>query len=143
MTPFWFASLSNLALAETTTTLVEQNEKEILEAKAHEIISSQIDAFQKSDITTAYSFASPVIKSKFASAKIFGRMVESGYPMIWSPKEYKFLEFNFFNGSLIQRVLFVDSQNRIFMFDYELKQYQPDNWLINGVFLVQSAMSGA
>jgi len=133
----------NLGLAELPTKTSEKADLITLEAKAHKVISSQIGAFQKLDINTAYAFASPFIKSKFANAEIFGKMVRSGYPMIWAPKDYKFLDFNLFNGSLIQRVLFVDSQERIFVFDYELKKYSPDKWLINGVFPVQSSISGA
>ncbi len=132
----------NLGLAGVPTKKSEKASLIFLEAKAHKVISSQIDAFQKLDINTAYAFASPFIKSKFSNAEIFGEMVRSGYPMIWAPKDYKFLDFNFFNGALIQRVLFVDLQERIFVFDYELKKYSPGRWLINGVFSVQSSISG-
>ncbi len=143
LVPIFSITLASLAPAEVSTKTADQVELITLELKAHRVISSQIEAFQKLDIKTAYTFASPFIKSKFTNAEIFGEMVRSGYPMIWAPKDYKFLDFDFFNGSLIQRVLFVDSQERIFVFDYELKKYPPDRWLINGVFPVQSSISGA
>ena len=130
-------------LAEDSYETPKENELTSLKAKAHKIISSQIDAFRKSDIDEAYNFASPFIKSRFANAEIFGQMVKNGYPMIWSAKDYKFLEFTFFNGALVQRVLFMDSKERIFVFDYELRQYESETWLINGVFKVSSASSGA
>ena len=79
----------------------------------------------------------------FKNADIFGSMVKSSYPMIWAPKEFKFLEFTFFNESLIQRVLFIDKNERIFTFDYEIKIYGKDNWLINGVYQVKKSQSGA
>ena len=60
----------------------KENELISLKAKAHKIISSQIDAFRKSDIDEAYNFASPFIKSRFASAEIFGQMVKNGYPWL-------------------------------------------------------------
>ena len=107
------------------------------------IISSQINAFQNFDTKKAYSFASPFIKSKFSNADKFGSMVKSAYPMIWEPKEFKFLEFTLFNESLIQRVLFIDKNERIFMFDYEIKNYGQDEWLINGVYQVKKTSSGA
>lgn len=116
---------------------------ESLENKAQLIISSQINAFQNFDTNTAYSFASPFIQSKFTNHDIFGSMVKSAYPMIWEPKEFKFLEFTFFNESLIQRVLFIDKKERIFMFDYEIKNYGQDKWLINGVYQVKKSLSGA
>ena len=114
-----------------------------LEHKAQLIISSQINAFQSFDTNKAYSFASPFIQSKFNNADKFGSMVKSAYPMIWEPKEFKFLEFTLFNGSLIQRVLFIDKNDRIFMFDYEIKNYGQDMWLINGVYQVKKSLSGA
>ncbi len=114
-----------------------------LENKAQLIISSQINAFQNFDINRAYSYASPFIKSKFTNAKIFGSMVKSAYPMIWEPKEFKFLDFTFFNESLIQRVLFIDKNEQIFMFDYEIKNYGEDSWLINGVYQIKKPSSGA
>ena len=113
-----------------------------LENKAQLIISSQISAFLNYDTKEAYSFASPVIKSMFKNADIFGSMVKSSYPMIWAPKEFKFLEFTFYNESLIQRVLFIDKNEKIFMFDYEIKNYGEDNWLINGVYQVKKSQSG-
>ncbi len=114
-----------------------------LENRAQFIISSQINAFQNFDIKKAYSFASPFIKSKFTNANIFGSMVKSAYPMIWEPKEFKFLDFTLFNESLIQRVLFIDKNRQIFMFDYEIKNYGQDRWLINGVYQVKKSTSGA
>ena len=114
-----------------------------LENRAQFIISSQINAFQNFDINKAYSFASPFIKSKFTNANIFGSMVKSAYPMIWEPKEFKFLDFTFFNESLIQRVLFIDKNRKIFMFDYEIKNYGQERWLINGVYQVKKSTSGA
>ena len=141
--PIWIVILGMPVLTKASTEQVKENELKNLKAKAHQVISLQIDAFQKSDMKAAYTFASPFIKSKFSSAEIFGKMVREGYPMIWSAKDYKFLEFTFFEGALIQRVLFMDSKERIYVFDYELRQYKSDNWLINGVFPVRSQNSGA
>ncbi len=113
-----------------------------LENKAQLIISSQISAFENFDIDQAYSFASPFVKSKFTNSDIFGSMVKSAYPMIWAPKEFKFLDFTFFNESLIQRVLFIDKNENIFIFDYEIKNYGQDKWLINGVYQVKKSSTG-
>ena len=113
-----------------------------MENKAQLIISSQISAFENFDIDQAYSFASPFVKSKFTNSDIFGSMVKSAYPMIWAPKEFKFLDFTFFNESLIQRVLFIDKNENIFIFDYEIKNYGQDKWLINGVYQVKKSSTG-
>ncbi len=134
--PFFLISSTEKIFADTKKT-------SNLEKKVQLIISSQINAFQNFDINKAYSFASPFIKSKFTNADKFGSMVKSAYPMIWEPKEFKFLEFTLFNESLIQRVLFIDKNERIFIFDYEIKNYGQYGWLINGVYQVKKTSSGA
>ena len=133
--PFFLISSTEKIFADTKISTLEK--------KVQLIISSQINAFQNFDTNKAYSFASPFIKSKFTNADKFGSMVKSAYPMIWEPKEFKFLEFTLFNESLIQRVLFIDKNERIFMFDYEIKNYGQDEWLINGVYQVKKTSSGA
>ena len=142
LTCLFFMIFSTMILGETSSEKLRDSDG-LLEVKAHDIISSQIEAFRKSDINTAYTFASPFIKSKFSNAEKFGEMVQTGYPMIWSPKNYEFLDFDVFNGALIQRVLFIDLQERIFIFDYEIREYKPNIWLINGVYPVKSSTSGA
>ena len=111
----FFSSFFMLSLTEKI--FADTKKISNLEKKAQLVISSQINAFQNFDTNKAYSFASPFIKSKFTNADKFGLMVKSAYPMIWEPKEFKFLEFTLFNESLIQRVLFIDKNERIFMFD--------------------------
>ena len=136
LSAFFVLTSANNIFSETTENL-------LLEDKAQFIISTQINAFKNSNVNKAYSFASPFIKSKFANAEIFATMVKSSYPMIWAPTDYRFLEFTYFNASLIQRVLFIDENESIFIFDYELKNYGDDNWLINGVYQVKKSSSGA
>ena len=138
-----FAFFFCLIFLSNNKILAQDKNLLLLENKAKLIISSQIKAFKYQNVAEAYSFASPFIKSKFANAVVFGSMVKSSYPMIWAPKEFKFLEFNFFNESLIQRVLFIDKNDQIFMFDYEIKNYGQDQWLINGVYQVNKPSSGA
>ena len=142
LTSLFLMIFSTMILGELSSEKLRDSESS-LKVKAHDIISSQIEAFRKSDINTAYTFASPFIKSKFSNAEKFGKMVQTGYPMIWSPKNYKFLDFDVFNGALIQRVLFIDLQERIFVFDYEIRKYNANTWLINGVYPVKSSISGA
>ena len=136
ITPF----SKSFAQSETTN---PEAYKESLKAIAREIITEQVEAFKSLDLDKAYSFASPMIKSMFASPDIFGRMVQSGYPMIWSPREFKFLNFTLFNGSIVQRIMFIDTKEDTYLFDYELRKYQDGLWLINGVYPVENSASGA
>ncbi len=53
------------------------------------VIVSQLDALQANDLTAAFAHASPTIQSKFGTPEVFGRMVETGYPVIWRPARYE------------------------------------------------------
>ena len=57
-------------------------------------ISLQIGAFKKNDIEDAYTFAAPNIQAQFPNPETFGLMVRKGYPIIWKPKSFKFVNFN-------------------------------------------------
>jgi hypothetical protein len=55
-------------------------------------IQSQFDAFLDRDVGEAWQYASPNIQSLFGSAENFGRMVEQGYPMVWTPGQVEFID---------------------------------------------------
>jgi hypothetical protein len=54
-------------------------------------IVAQLDAFQANDLTAAFAHASPMIQSKFGTPEVFGRAVETGYPVIWRPARHEML----------------------------------------------------
>ena len=105
------------------------------------IISMQIQAFRENKPETAYSFASEFIKAKFPSPAIFMAMVKGSYPMIWSPQKYKFVEQRNHASNVIQRVVFTDTDDNLYFFDY-LMLKSDDAWRIHGVYLVQSGGIG-
>ena len=102
------------------------------------VISDQIRAFEAEDFDRAYSHASKAIKKIFPNSTVFGNMVMSSYPMIWSPKNYKFLDFLERDGVFVQRVLFMDQDNKIYIFDYAM-EFSEEEWFINGVYPVNSS----
>ncbi len=107
----------------------------------HKIISMQIQAFRDNEPDEAYSFASDFIKAKFPSPAIFMAMVKGSYPMIWGPEKYKFVEQRNHASNVIQRVVFTDTDDNLYFFDYLL--LKTDNtWKIHGVYLVQSGGVG-
>ena len=53
-------------------------------------ISAQLEAFLKDDFETAFTFASPSIRSMFQTPQNFGLMVQRGYPMVWRPQKFSF-----------------------------------------------------
>lgn len=105
-------------------------------ADIRDVIGSQIAAFEASDVATAFDFASPMIQEMFHDPQTFGRMVETGYPMIWRPDAVRFLELREEGGRVLQRMGFRDGAGGFHLFDYEMIA-GPDGWRINGVFPVR------
>jgi hypothetical protein len=109
---------------------------------AQAVISAQIAAFESSDLATAYGYASPFIQHMFPSPERFGAMVEQGYPMIWRPATFRYLDARLTEGALVQRVMFTDAQGRLFLFDYDMIE-TPQGVRINGVRPVRGGEAGA
>jgi hypothetical protein len=105
-------------------------------------IRSQIDAFQKDDFVTAFTFASPNIQGIFGTPENFGVMVSQGYPMVHRPTRVEMLELREVAGLLWQKVLVTDAEGRGHMLDYQMIE-TADGWKINGVELLRSDDIGA
>ena len=105
-------------------------------------ILNQLEAFKADDFATAFTFASPSIKSIFMSPENFGRMVKNGYPMVHRPGSVRMLEQREISGSLWQKVMITDQSGRTHVLDYQMIQ-TPDGWQINGVQLLPEPGVGA
>lgn len=112
------------------------------EAPIQSTIQSQIDALKRDDFTTAFTFASPSIKTIFGTPENFGRMVSEGYPMVHRPSAVKMLELREVSGALWQRVMITDSLGRSHMLDYQMVE-TPEGWQINAVELLRAPGIGA
>ena len=134
-----FVFYINAVFADSTDydSIVEPPLQEI-----HKTISMQIQAFRENKPETAYSFASDFIKSKFPSPTIFMAMVKGSYPMIWSPQKYKFVEQRNHASNVIQRVVFTDTDDNLYFFDYLMLKSE-NVWRIHGVYLVEPGSVGA
>ena len=129
-----FGLLTALCLALPVTT-----------AKADPVqdtILNQIEAFKADDFATAFTFASPSIKSIFMSPENFGKMVTQGYPMVHRPAAVKMLELREVAGGLWQRVMITDANGKTHLLDYQMVQ-TPEGWQINAVQLLQATGLGA
>ena len=96
------------------------------------VIENQLSAFQANDLETAFSFASPTIQQKFGNPKIFGQMVQSGYPMVWRPSSHRMSDLLETQAGLVQLVIFEDALGRLHEAGY-LMQMIDGVWKINGV----------
>jgi len=112
------------------------------EKGVQETILNQIEAFKADDFATAFTFASPSIKSIFMSPENFGRMVKQGYPMVHRPGEVRMLEQREVAGALWQKVMITDQAGRTHVLDYQMVE-TPEGWQINGVQLLPEPGVGA
>jgi hypothetical protein len=106
------------------------------------VIRSQIEAFQRDDFATAFTFASPVIQGMFGNPDNFGAMVRQGYPMVHRPAEVTFDALEERGGRTYQRVILRDAQGAYHAAEYEMIQNQ-SGWKINGVRVLKLPDIGA
>lgn len=106
-------------------------------------IQGQIDAFGQDDVTTAFGFASPSIRSMFGSAERFGQMVQQGYPMVWRQMGIEFLDLRDRGGRLVQMVLIRDLSGAYHTLAYEMVPDGDGGWRINGVQVLRDGAAAA
>lgn len=100
-------------------------------------ITRQIDAFARDDGDAAFAFASPTIQSIFSDPPTFMSMVRRGYPMIYRPQAFSFLETRHRDGVTAQAVQFIDFNGKGTIALYVMERQEDGTWRINGVTLVQ------
>lgn len=111
--------------------------------KIRSVIQSQIDAFQKDDFASAFSFASPKIRQMFGTSDRFGMMVRQGYPMVWRPQSVEFLDLRDIGGQFWQVVLMRDADGAYHTLGYQMSQAADGVWQIDGVQILREEELGA
>jgi hypothetical protein len=102
-----------------------------------ETIANQFDAFRARDVEEAWRYASPNIQRLFGDPGNFGRMVEQGYPMVWSPGEVDFIDLQSLGGILVQRVEVIDGSGTAHYLGYQMIETE-QGWRINGVRILDA-----
>jgi len=101
-----------------------------------QVIESQMSAFLQNDAAAAFNFAAPAIQAMFGTPENFIRMVETGYPPVFRPREVDFREIVLRDDLIVQKVLVVGPDGRPVMALYTM-ELQPDGtWRIAGCALV-------
>lgn len=126
-----------LTLAAAMTGALWAQEVLAPEPAIESTIQSQIDAFLKDDFVTAFTFASPNIRSMFGTPENFGRMVQQGYPMVWRPQDVTFGELREIAGGLCQMVIVKDAAGSLHYLDYRMQMIDGE-WRIAGVQILQA-----
>jgi len=99
------------------------------------VIQDQIQAFQADDGNRAFSHASPVLQQYFGDPQTFMQMVQTGYDPVYRPREVEFQGLEATDGTLVQKVLFVDRNGKAFLAHYSMQRQADGTWKINGVWL--------
>ncbi|MEM9318814.1 MAG: DUF4864 domain-containing protein [Pseudomonadota bacterium] len=105
-------------------------------------IQNQFDAFRLGDVDTAWQYASPSIQGMFRTPENFGRMVEQGYPMVWSPGEVTFMDLQSLGSVIVQRVEVIDLSGAMHILGYSMIETAA-GWQINGVQILRAPDVGA
>ena len=98
----------------------------------HITITSQLEAFLEDDFEKAFTYASPSIRSMFKTPENFGRMVQTGYPMVWRPEEVTFLEHRKDSAGRSQDIQILDQKGGVHYLRYFLTNTS-SGWKISGV----------
>jgi hypothetical protein len=110
-------------------------------AAAQTVIRSQVEALDRDDAATAYSFAAPAIRDMFPQADIFMDMVRQSYAPVYRHKSFEFGEARAAGGQIAQRVHIVDDNGEAWEALYTLEA-QPDGSLkITGCSLLKAGQS--
>lgn len=104
-------------------------------------IEGQFQAFLADDVDAAFGFAAQSIRDIFVTPERFGAMVRQGYPMVWRPAEWRFLDLREIQGNLWQRVMIRDGAGRLHFLDYGMRP-TPDGWRIRAVQILRAPEAG-
>jgi len=108
-----------------------------------DVINQQIEAFRADDGERAFSFAAPVIRSKFGSADNFMTMVRTGYPDVYRPKAVEFRDLKRDGERLIQEVWFLGTGGDSTIGTYIMERQEDGVWKIAGVYMRRAPSLGA
>ncbi|MBU2327212.1 MAG: DUF4864 domain-containing protein [Alphaproteobacteria bacterium] len=127
----------------TAPAFAQQEESIGVAGLAKDVIEQQITAFLNDDATTAYSFASPEIKSVFPNAERFFEMVKKSYAPVYRPGNYAFGRNQVSPDGTIayQEVLISAPDGKDWAVFYELKRQRDGQFAINGVRIMRETNS--
>jgi hypothetical protein len=107
-------------------------------AAAQGIIRSQVEAIERDDAATAYSYAAPAIQNMFPQADIFLGMVQRTYTPIYRHKSFEFGEARVADGQIAQRVHIVDADGVPWEALYTLELEPDGSMKVSGCVLLKA-----
>jgi len=105
---------------------------------ARALIEAQLAAFAADDAGKAYALAAPAIQTMFVDADRFLAMVRTQYPVVYRPASLAFLQPEWIDGQLIQRVQMSDAAGAPWLVVYQLERQPDRSWRIAGCVAARS-----
>jgi hypothetical protein len=128
-----FVMLAALAACAAATALRAADEVSASDARAvRALVEAQLAAFASDDADKAFSLAAPAIQAMFVNPDRFLAMVRQSYPVVYRPASVSFLQPEWIDGKLIQRVQMADEAGAPWMVVYELERQADRSWRIAG-----------
>ncbi|OCW58212.1 DUF4864 domain-containing protein [Hoeflea olei] len=112
---------------------------------AQGVIESQIGAFLRDDMATAYSHAAPSIKRLYPDESSFFDMVRRGYQPVYRPGNYAFGRVKVApdGRGVVQEVLIHGPDGQDWTALYSLERQPDGSFKINGVQMIKTAAPSA
>jgi len=104
------------------------------------VIAEQRNALKAGDAAKAYSFASPGIRKQFGDAANFIDMVRAMYSALLTARYVEFLEGAVIDGTVIQPLRLIDSDNTVRVALYIMERQDNGTWRIGGCQLAPSTI---
>lgn len=101
-----------------------------------DVIRSQIEAFRRDDGEAAFALASPAIRARFGTAENFMRMVRDGYPPVYRPRAYRFLELSLRDGHPLQKLALIGPDGFAVLAIYPMVKLEDGSWRTDGCYLM-------
>jgi hypothetical protein len=102
-------------------------------------ITRQIDAFQRDDAKTAFSYAAPSVRRQFRTPHEFMSMVRTGYSAVYRPRAFRFLDPFTVSGHVIQALEVVTQDDTVMTAYYIMERQSNGKWKIAACTLEASA----
>lgn len=112
-------------------------------AEAQSVIASQIAALLQGDAATAYSFASPGIRSLYPDKDRFLAMVRKQYDAVYQAGNYAFGRSKLIGGgeSVLQEVMISAKEGKDWTAIYEMRLMDDGSYKVNGVRIIRNTAS--
>jgi len=131
---FAIAAFALPALAEDAPSALPAPDQEAI----HQVIQSQLDAFQRDDAAAAYSYATPMIQEKFGDAGTFMQMVKQGYTPVYRPKSVAFSKLIDTQQGPDQILRLIGPDGLVYTAHYLMQKQSDGTWMINGCYLTRA-----